>query len=885
MSSPPTWVTIHTNRNDNERRQSTTARRRAQRQSMTQDQRQANITQRRSNYQRSINRNAHATYSDESNFEMSDATTHLNVPTNNNLAMATTTHAIMETSSNEGITATTVGQMCHIQTVPYQTMTSNFEQGSISTCHGLTDLNHQGINFNENNVITNIRRYPRPRRFRNLARNFGESEINCRWQLSAPRIWVHCQALLFHGETSQFCCRNGNKNLDHIPSPIELQELYAADNEEGRHFRQFIRAYNHVFSFTSMGVNLDESLATGTHGIYTFRAHGSIYHSIGSLLPNENCRPRYMQMWIVDTDHDIDNRLHENPELRRELLLKIQNILDQHNPFVHVFRQIGKCQDIPNCRLIIRQQKPNEHQYSLPTTSQVADVIVDNEFQETLRGRDITIHGIGGNLISIQDVVGYYDPLQYPLLMPYGTYGWDINCRNINGTRLTCLNYYAYMLQIRENSPSLLLRGGRLLQQYVVDNYVKIETQRLRWIRSNQRDIRSELYQGLQDCLHGGENNAGNVGTRIVWPSSFGGSPRDMYQRYQNAMTLVQTYGKPDIMLTMTCNPNWNEIKYQLLPGQSSQDRPDLITRIFKSKFEEFKKDIVDRGVLGKVRSYSYVIEYKKRGLPHVHMLVIFENNDKLYTPDHFDSIVRAEIPSQTEEPNLHKAVLYHMIHGPCGSINPNCPCMINGKCKKNFPKPFVEFTSRGNDSYPLYRRRDGGQVSITNNDNVLIDNGWVVPYNPWLLLKYDCHINVEVCGGIKCVKYIYKYIHKGPDRVALELRNGQNCDEIQQYVDGRWICVPEALWRIFSFEFSRMYPSVIRLQIHTPNQHLIYFDPQQHVSDLLADDDNSKTMLTEFFKINCDPDLNGKYLYREFPQYYTWIKSGKKMDSSKKQQ
>ncbi|XP_073020880.1 uncharacterized protein [Primulina eburnea] len=117
------------------------------------------------------------------------------------------------------------------------------------------------------------------------------------------------------------------------------------------------------------------------------------------------------------------------------------------------------------------------------------------------------------------------------------------------------------MLQIRENSPSLILRGGRLLQQYVVDNYVKIETQRLRWIRSNQRDIRSELYQGLQDCLHGGENHAGNIGTRIVLPSSFGGSPRDMYQRYQDAMTLVQTYGKPDLMLTMTCNPNWNEIK------------------------------------------------------------------------------------------------------------------------------------------------------------------------------------------------------------------------------------------------------------------------------------------------------------------------------------
>ncbi|XP_073120706.1 uncharacterized protein [Henckelia pumila] len=621
-----------------------------------------------------------------------------------------------------------------------------------------------------------------------------------------------------------------------------------------------------------MGVNIDQTLATGANGIYTFRAHGAIYHSIGSLLPRENCRPRYLQMWIVDTDHEVDNRLQENSELRKDLLIKIQNILDQHNPFVNVFRQIGQRQDIPKCKIIIKQQAPNQHQYSLPTAYQVAAVIVDNESPENLGSRDIVIQGIDGYLMNIQDIVGYYDPLQYPLLLPYGTYGWDINSRNMDGTRLTCLNYYAYMLQIRENYPTLLLRGARLLQQYVVDNYVKIETQRLRWICSNQRNIRSELYQGLQDCLDGGENNAGNVGHRIVLPSSFSGSPRDMYQRYQDAMTLVQTYGKPDLMITMTCNPNWSEIKNQLYPGQSPQDRLDLITRIFKSKFEEFKKDIVDRGVLGKVQSYSYVIEYQKRGLPHVHMLIIFQNTDKLQTPDEFDSIVRAEIPSQTEEPNLYEVVIHHMIHGPCGALNPNSPCMRDGKCKKKFSKPFVSHTSRGMDSYPLYRRREGTQVQIYENDQFKVDNGWVVPYNPWLLLKYDCHINVEVCGGIKCVKYIYKYIHKGPDRVALEVHNGHNLDEIQQYVDGRWISAPEALWRIFSFDFSRMYPAVIRLQLHLPNQHYIQFHSNQNISDVLANDGNTKTMLTEFFQMNCVPELTGKYLYREFPQYFTWI-------------
>ncbi|XP_073037995.1 uncharacterized protein [Primulina eburnea] len=481
----------------NERRQMLTHNERERIHSMTQQRRQSYLARRRSNYRRRQD-NDRSSIPDESNLG------------NSNFVAPTTMIQQSPHNIDENLVdVTTVRQTCRSEPISFRTLTSNYERGSSSTCLPRPNSVIQGNIFNENNVITNIQRYPRPRRYRNLARNFSESEINYRWKLSDPRICIHCQALLFHGETSQFCCRNGNTNLDAIPSPIELQELYAADNEEGRHFRRLIRAYNHVFSFTSMGVNIDESLTTGTHGIYTFRAQGSIYHSIGSLLPNENCRPRYMQMWIVDTDHDIDNRLHENPELRRELLLKIQNILDQHNPFVHVFRQIGKCQDIHNCRLIIRQQKPNEHQYSLPTTSQVAAVIVDNECAETLSNRDITIQGIGGNLINIQDVVGYYDPLQYPLLLPYGTYGWDLNSRNINGTRLTCLNYYAYMLQIRENSPSLILRGGRLLQQYVVDNYVKIETQRLRWIRSNQRDICSELYQGLQDCLHGGENHAG----------------------------------------------------------------------------------------------------------------------------------------------------------------------------------------------------------------------------------------------------------------------------------------------------------------------------------------------------------------------------------------
>ncbi len=44
-------------------------------------------------------------------------------------------------------------------------------------------------------------------------------------------------------------------------------------------------------------------------------------------------------------------------------------------------------------------------------------------------------------------------------------------------------------------------------------------------------------------------------------------------------------------------------------------------------------------------------------------------------------------------------------------------------------------------------------------------DNRWVVPYNPYLSLLFNCHINVEVCTFVTAVKYLYKYIYKGHDR------------------------------------------------------------------------------------------------------------------------
>ncbi|KAL6176715.1 hypothetical protein ACLB2K_053348 [Fragaria x ananassa] len=570
----------------------------------------------------------------------------------------------------------------------------------------------------------------------------------------------------------------------------------------------------------------------------------------------------------------------ENEALHSNVVETIQQILNQHNPFVQTFRHLAQRQDLLTCRLIIREQPANQRQYSLPSVSQVAAVLVGAEDAENLRGRDIVVQTRHGQLLNVQDCAGYYNPLQYPLLLPYGTYGWDLNSRSNNGRKMTCRDYYAYILQIRPHHESILLRGGRLLQQYVVDNYVKIETQKLRWVRSNQDNLRCELYDGLCDLLNGGENNAGNIGRRTILPSTFIGSPRDMNQRYQDAMALVQKYGKPDIFLTMTCNPNWEEIREELLSGQVAQDRPDLCTRIFRVKFEELKEDVIKKGVLGNVVAYVYVIEFQKRGLSHVHMLLILNDDDKLNNPDDYDKIVRAEIPSQDEEPTLYNAVLGHMIHGPCGVHKRNAPCMKSGSCKRGYPKSFSANTCQGNDSYPIYRRRDiHSNTDFDDNVNRQVDNRWVVPYNPWLLTKYDCHVNVEVCCSIKSVKYLYKYVYKGPDRVTFGVRQEANEDEVRNYVDARWVCAPEAIWKIFKFVMNRMYPSVERLQIHLPNRHNVVFNANESITNVLENDRNSKTTLTEFFTMNDKCENARQYLYREFPERFRWVGTDKKWE------
>ena len=97
-------------------------------------------------------------------------------------------------------------------------------------------------------------------------------------------------------------------------------------------------------------------------------------------------------------------------------------------------------------------------------------------------------------------------------------------------------------------------------------------------------------------------------------------------------------------------------------------------------------------------------------------------------------------------------------MHGPCGLLDPNCPCMRDGVCKDRYPKDFNDNTLDNDDGYPMYRRRDNGRTVCTPS-GIVPDNRWVVPYNRALSLRYKCHLNVEYRASIYSVKYLHKYI------------------------------------------------------------------------------------------------------------------------------
>ena len=245
-------------------------------------------------------------------------------------------------------------------------------------------------------------------------------------------------------------------------------------------------------------------------------------------------------------------------------------------------------------------------------------------------------------------------------------------------------------------------------------------------------------------------------------------------------------------------------------------------------------------------------------------------------TPNDIDKIILAEIPDRDEEPRLYEIVTTLMIHGPCGDQNTSSPCMYKNRCTKHFPKKYVDTTVIDQDGYPVYRRRDNG-VAVTKG-KCIADNRYVVPYNKQLLLKYNAHINVEWCNQTRSIKYLFKYVNKGHDRVTVNFYKGQTqgnrserIDEIKMYFDCRYLSACEAAWRIYAFDIHYREPSVERLSYHLEGEQSIMYEDNDRIEDVLNKPSVHSTKFLAWMEANKIYPEARNLTYNQFPTKFTW--------------
>nr|XP_051181174.1 uncharacterized protein LOC127295295 isoform X1 [Lolium perenne] len=310
-------------------------------------------------------------------------------------------------------------------------------------------------------------------------------------------------------------------------------------------------------------------------------------------------------------------------------------MLDTHNSLVKKFRmakQVLAENEFANVSIrIVAPGLTDGPQFNLPSTDELACLVVGELTLETPK-RDIIIRGRGDDLQRISSLHPAYMSLQYPLLFPYGERGFHLGVKYIGAATLnpkkrqnmTMQEFYCFCSHYKEGQHNPYLSCGLLSDQAIVDSRACIDESRLHFIQLSNDDLRSESLQGLVDAVGAGHMDGSEIGKKNILPSSFTGGRRYMIENFQDAVAIARVHGCPDIFTTFTCNPKWPEITEALLPepGQKPHTRADITVRVYHMKLAEYLCDIRAGRAFGKVTAVLHTVEFQKRGLPHAHILV-----------------------------------------------------------------------------------------------------------------------------------------------------------------------------------------------------------------------------------------------------------------------
>ena len=153
----------------------------------------------------------------------------------------------------------------------------------------------------------------------------------------------------------------------------------------------------------------------------------------------------------------------------------------------------------------------------------------------------------------------------------------------------------------------------------------------------------------------------------------------------------------------------------------------------------------------------------------------------------------------------------------------------LMGTVDLDIPRTTKQQQKYHEDPDKVYKAFSPGKLyEYTNHD--------VVPYNKYLLYKYDCHFNIEYCHSVHAIEYSLKYLYKGTDQVTVTIEDNTaaqciaeqeavSINEVREFQNKHYVSGAEAAWHQCQNEVADRKPAVNRLQLHLPGEQTVYFD------------------------------------------------------------
>ncbi|XP_056848871.1 uncharacterized protein LOC130499009 [Raphanus sativus] len=630
----------------------------------------------------------------------------------------------------------------------------------------------------------------------------------------------HCGAIMWYGEqinrrrnthTPSFtlCCGQGQVVLPLLKEPPEaLKKLMMGDDKLSKKFQKNLRPYNMVFSFTSLGGKVERSVKKGV-GPDMFQLHGENYHLLGSLRPEDGNNAKFRQMYIADTENEVKNRsnclsksslsgqVKKSDTLKEEIIEVLMKMLNEVNPYVKQFRSARERFDTnPDDAFHMRI---------------ISDRLRDGRTYNTPTASEVAA------------------------LIP-GDFNMDMDKRDIVLQR-----HSGKLFRINEIHASYLALQYPLLFTYGEDGFRLGIKKCVTEATKKQKKATISMRQFFAYRLHKRKNESGHLL-----------HARRLFQQFLvDAYTTINRLRYLKLNQKSLRSDSFDSIKESENAGKTNMNEQGtefVLPASFTGGPRYMKKNYLDAMTICKHFGFPnlfitftcnpkwpeltrftamYTIEFQKHGLPHAHILLFMHPNYKLPTTDDIDKIISAEIPNKSTEPDLYNVVKDMMMHGPYG--------------------------------FPVYRRLEQ-EENYVEKSGMKCDNQWVIPYNKELSLRYRAHINVEWCNQAGSIKYLFKYINKGQDRVTVAVEPPDHVVMNQMgSVDG-------------SVEKKK-------------DEFKDFFDcrGKDKMEAVLSRKVIENTMFLAWFELNKINSLAKTLTYAQIPNFFTYDKSKKKFHRRKR--